>query len=51
MMNAVRSVVLSVLMLAAAQVSAACQWPAWEQFKKSTSAPKVGLSIPAMREK
>ena len=34
MMNAVRSVVLSVLMLAAAQVSAACQWPAWEQFKK-----------------
>jgi endoglucanase len=21
-------------MLAAAQVSAACQWPAWEQFKK-----------------
>ena len=34
MMNAVRGVVLSVLMLAAAQVSAACQWPAWEQFKK-----------------
>lgn len=34
MMNAVRSVVLSVLMLAAVQVSAACQWPAWEQFKK-----------------
>ncbi|STR68467.1 endoglucanase [Raoultella ornithinolytica] len=34
MMNPIRGVILSVLMLAAAQVSAACQWPAWEQFKK-----------------
>nr|AFN65708.1 endoglucanase [uncultured Enterobacter sp.]AGT36744.1 endoglucanase [uncultured bacterium] len=33
-MNAFRGVVLAVLMLAAAQVSAACQWPAWEQIKK-----------------
>ena len=32
-MNPIRAVILSVLMLAAAQVSAACQWPAWEQFK------------------
>lgn len=35
MMNPIRGVILSVLMLAAAQVSAACQWPAREQFKKS----------------
>ena len=34
-MNAFRGVLLSVLMLAAGQVSAACQWPAWEQFKKA----------------
>lgn len=33
-MNVVRGGLLVVLMLAAAQVSAACQWPAWEQFKK-----------------
>ncbi|EPX2741000.1 cellulose synthase complex periplasmic endoglucanase BcsZ [Klebsiella aerogenes] len=33
-MNAFRGVLLTVLMLAAGQVSAACQWPAWEQFKK-----------------
>ena len=34
MINPIRGVILAVLMLAAAQVSAACQWPAWEQFKK-----------------
>lgn len=33
-MNAVRAVVLSICMLAAAQASAACRWPAWEQFKQ-----------------
>ena len=33
-MNVVRGGLLAVLMLAAAQVSAACQWPAWAQFKK-----------------
>ncbi|XXD07650.1 cellulose synthase complex periplasmic endoglucanase BcsZ [Klebsiella sp. R445] len=34
MMKAVRGAIMSVLMLAAAQVNAACQWPAWDQFKK-----------------
>ncbi len=34
MMNPIRGVIPAVLMLAAAQVSAACHWPAWEQFKR-----------------
>lgn len=34
MMNALRGAVISLLMLAAAQASAACRWPAWDQFRK-----------------
>ncbi len=34
MMNALRSGIAVVLMLAALSVQAACHWPAWDQFKK-----------------
>ncbi|VED45568.1 Endoglucanase precursor [Raoultella terrigena] len=34
MMNALRTGVTLLLVLAAAQVSAACRWPAWDQFRK-----------------
>lgn len=34
-MKALRWVIMAALMLAAAQVSAACSWPAWERFKQS----------------
>lgn len=33
-MKALRWMVMAALMLAAAQVSAACNWPAWERFKQ-----------------
>ena len=33
-MNALRSGIVMVLMLAALSVQAACTWPAWDQFKK-----------------
>ncbi|EDM7351556.1 endo-1,4-D-glucanase, partial [Salmonella enterica subsp. enterica serovar Oslo] len=33
-MNALRSGIVMVLMLAALSVQAACTWPEWDQFKK-----------------
>lgn len=33
-MNVLRSVLVTMLLLAAFSVQAACTWPAWEQFKK-----------------
>ena len=33
-MNVLRSGLVTMLLLAAFSVQAACNWPAWEQFKK-----------------
>ena len=33
-MNVLRSGIVTMLLLAAFSVQAACTWPAWEQFKK-----------------
>ena len=33
-MNVLRSGLVTMLLLAAFSVQAACTWPAWEQFKK-----------------
>ncbi len=40
MMKVLCGAVLSALLLAAGQVGAACQWPAWEQFKTSVRQPR-----------
>ncbi len=34
MMNVLRNGIVTMLLLAAFSVQAACNWPAWEQFKK-----------------
>ncbi len=40
MMKVLCGAVLSALLLAAGQVGAACQWPAWEQFKQAYVSPR-----------
>ncbi|STU49436.1 endoglucanase [Klebsiella pneumoniae] len=39
--------VLSALLLAAGQVGAACQWPAWEQFKQAYVSPEGRVIDPS----
>ena len=40
MMKVLCGAVLSALVLAAGQASAACQWPAWEQFQQAYVSPE-----------
>ncbi|MDW9182923.1 glycosyl hydrolase family 8 [Escherichia coli] len=50
-MNVLRSGIVTMLLLAAFSVQAACTWPAWEQFKRITSVRKGASSTPATRAK
>ncbi|MDU2543107.1 MAG: cellulose synthase complex periplasmic endoglucanase BcsZ, partial [Klebsiella sp.] len=47
MMKVLCGAVLSALLLAAGPVSAACQWPAWEQFKKAYVSPEGRVIDPS----
>ena len=47
MMKVLCGAVLSALLLAAGQVSAACQWPAWEQFKQAYVSPEGRVIDPS----
>ncbi len=47
MMKVLCGAVLSALLLAAGQVGAACQWPAWEQFKQAYVSPEGRVIDPS----
>lgn len=47
MMKVLCGAVLSALLLAAGRVGAACQWPAWEQFKQAYVSPEGRVIDPS----
>lgn len=51
MMNVLRSGIVTMLLLAAFSVQAACTWPAWEQFKKDYISQEGRVIDPVMRAK
>ena len=46
-MNVLRSGIVTMLLLAAFSVQAACTWPAWEQFKKDYISQKGRVIDPS----
>ncbi len=50
-MNVLRSGLVTMLLLAAFSVQAACHWPAWEQFKKDYISQEGRVIDPATRAK
>lgn len=50
-MNVLRSGIVTMLLLAAFSVQAACTWPAWEQFKKDYISQEGRVIDPSARAK